>query len=692
MVYMRRHVNMSLNDPSDTAHLGILRFVQEQTGPFTVSNLLKRVKRDRLGPTDIGSVIQTLEATGLVFPYSADEYTPRWAYFEGGRFLVSLTEREITERVLVPGHRFMPFVQPDLAPAELLLARDDESRPLETETYLLPFDEALDFHALYGVENLSTIFAGMDPRNGALFRSSDPRKENVILRAYRLSSLPDKLPHNATLVFEIKDWRAGELSVSLFDADEEREHPVQRQNWTERLDRGFDRCFNYLGLTPRIAEQLAYAFFFAGPTAIQNPPMSVAQYLDQSDFVGFLRYGGSTRLWRQGEEISDEIFSAVPEGALSEDDPLEALLDELSHPFSAVMVEALLRNAVATETESLEEIVDSFFSPPYIEFESVQQEEALIAEIRSRYEEVRSNFESLSEAPKVPLRERILDLVLSLVSWIDEAEELQQLDQVGPETEARELRVAVERAESFLRVLNDMKEIPQDLLSDLVSELEKIEAVIETNQHVIDRYLVGDGYLDRNAPSDAEPGYTLGTIGDANSVYQLRVSLENVEPEIWRRILIPDNYTLEALHVVLQESMEWTNSHLHEFYANGATYGPPQFDTDLARNLVAESEHTVASVLGEDGVATYVYDLTSVWRHRIRVERRLPVESAAMLMRNGLAPRCIGGEHHGPPEDSGGPKGFQQMRTDGSLPVGYDAEEFEEESVNQRLAELEQRS
>lgn len=680
---------MSLNDRSDTTHHGIFRFVQEQTGPFTVGALLKRAKRDNLGPTDIGSLIQNLEATGLVFPYSADEYTPRWAFFEGGRFIISLTEREIAENVLVPGHRFMPFVHPELDPAALALVSDDDSNSLETQTYLLPFEEALQFHTLYGIENLTTIFAGMDPRNGSLVRSPDPREEKVILKAYDLSPLGDNLRENASLLLRIRDWREGVLSVTILDDDERRRHPIQAQDWIAHLDRGFDRCFNYLGLTPRIAEQLAYAYFFAGPMVLKNPPMSFARYLEQSDFVDFLRYGGSTRLWRRDEEISDEIFTAVPEGSLSEDDPLEELLDEISHPFTAVMVEALLRNAVATDTEGLEDILESFFSPPYVEFDSEGQADALMSEIRGRYEELQSSFDPLTDTPKVPLRERILDLVLSLATWIDEAEELQQLDQVGPETEARELRVAVERAESFLRVLNDIKEIPTDLLADLVSELEKIEAVIETNQHVIDRYLVTGVYLDRHRPSGSEPGYRLTRIGEATSVYQLRMSLQGVEPEIWRRFLIPDNYTLEALHVVVQESMDWTNSHLHELYAAGSSYGVPEFDSEMARNLLPEANYTLASVFGDEGRATYVYDLSDEWRHIIQVERRLPVENAAMLLRDGLAPRCIGGEFRGPPEDAGGPDGFQTMLAESKLPAGYDPENFDEEVVNARLAEIE---
>ena len=49
-------------------------------------------------------------------------------------------------------------------------------------------------------------------------------------------------------------------------------------------------------------------------------------------------------------------------------------------------------------------------------------------------------------------------------------------------------------------------------------------------------------------------------------VYQIKVSLEYIEPEIWRRFLVPASMTLDQLHKVLQIAFGWTNSHLHHFF------------------------------------------------------------------------------------------------------------------------------
>jgi hypothetical protein len=686
---------MSPDHRSDKRQRGILRYIGDRTAPFTLSEIIDHVKREKLGSADPGRLVQDLEATSLVFPLPDERFLPRWSFFEEGSFVVSLTDREVADRVLVPGHRFIPFVDPALDPS--LVTIETESGALHASTtYRLPFDDAVTFHSLYGVENLREVFTRMDRRNDSLFDAADPRKQKAILAAYEIPEDLGPLEPESLLRFTVVDWRKGTVRLAGLEREGGHVHPIRAQDWIERLDRGFHQCFNYLGLTAPISEQLAYGFFFAGALVLKNPPLSFASYLDRSDFTDYVWYGGKTRLWRQDEEISDEILSAFPENDLVKEDPLELALDELRHPLTAVMVEALIRNSLVTESESAESIIDTFFSYPYVEYESDEQEQTLRALLHERSQDIHENFREISELPKVPLRERILDLLLSLVNWLERAEDLNEPDAVGPQLEAREIRVAVERAESFLRVLNDIDEIPMDLLADLVAELEKIESVVKTNQHIIDTYLESGEYLHRYRPSAEEPGYRLERHGEATSVYQLRIALVGVQPEIWRRVLIPDNYALEALHVVIQESMGWTNSHLHEFYVGNDTYGVPEFDENTGRNLLPESDYALRDVAGEIEEFDYVYHLASEWRTRIRIERRAEVEDVKPLLRGVIAARCIGGERAGPPEDSGGPAEFlrrlsaqQEDPSSAQLPVGYDPDEFDEEEVNRRLSELE---
>ena len=51
------------------------------------------------------------------------------------------------------------------------------------------------------------------------------------------------------------------------------------------------------------------------------------------------------------------------------------------------------------------------------------------------------------------------------------------------------------------------------------------------------------------------------------NIYQLKITLRNVKPSIWRRLLVPGNLNLQRLHLVIQDAMGWENCHMHSFEA-----------------------------------------------------------------------------------------------------------------------------
>jgi hypothetical protein len=50
-----------------------------------------------------------------------------------------------------------------------------------------------------------------------------------------------------------------------------------------------------------------------------------------------------------------------------------------------------------------------------------------------------------------------------------------------------------------------------------------------------------------------------------DQVYQFKITLQKIRPLIWRRIQVPASYTFWDLHVAIQDSLGWTDTHLHEF-------------------------------------------------------------------------------------------------------------------------------
>ena len=61
-------------------------------------------------------------------------------------------------------------------------------------------------------------------------------------------------------------------------------------------------------------------------------------------------------------------------------------------------------------------------------------------------------------------------------------------------------------------------------------------------------------------------------------VYQLKITLIDIDPPIWRRIQVPSSIKLCCLHSALQVVMGWADSHLHQFEKDGKNWGVPEYD------------------------------------------------------------------------------------------------------------------
>ncbi|MBO0858669.1 MAG: plasmid pRiA4b ORF-3 family protein [Chloracidobacterium sp.] len=136
-------------------------------------------------------------------------------------------------------------------------------------------------------------------------------------------------------------------------------------------------------------------------------------------------------------------------------------------------------------------------------------------------------------------------------------------------------------------------------------------------------------------------------------IYQLKVTLDDIAPPIWRRFLIAGDTTLGDLHWILQLGMGWSHSHLHRFEIGDAEYSDPSFDLDEAGEFGNEFRSRLDRVVkGEGERFLYEYDFGDSWRHKIEVEKILQAAEGESY------PNLIGGERACPPEDCGGVRGY----------------------------------
>jgi hypothetical protein len=132
------------------------------------------------------------------------------------------------------------------------------------------------------------------------------------------------------------------------------------------------------------------------------------------------------------------------------------------------------------------------------------------------------------------------------------------------------------------------------------------------------------------------------------------IQLIGIEPVIWRRVLVRSNTKLDRLHQIIQVAMGWQNCHLHQFIVRGKTYG--QLDPDLDDESWPETEVSIDALLIDEGQSlVYEYDFGDGWEHRVTLEKILSSAGERVL------PHCVDGQRACPPEDVGGPHGYEEF-------------------------------
>jgi len=157
------------------------------------------------------------------------------------------------------------------------------------------------------------------------------------------------------------------------------------------------------------------------------------------------------------------------------------------------------------------------------------------------------------------------------------------------------------------------------------------------------------------------------------SIYQIKVTLNDSKPPIWRRVLVPDSISLHQLHTILQIVMGWTNSHLHQFIIDDEYYGEPEEEDGYSEELKNEKRHRLNQFVTRKGFKfIYEYDFGDSWEHTVHIEAILPIE------KGGKYPICLEGKRACPPEDIGGVWGYDDFLKTISNPKDPEYEEMME--------------
>jgi hypothetical protein len=137
-----------------------------------------------------------------------------------------------------------------------------------------------------------------------------------------------------------------------------------------------------------------------------------------------------------------------------------------------------------------------------------------------------------------------------------------------------------------------------------------------------------------------------------DTALRLRITLDGIDPPIWREAIFPRSFTLHELHRSIQVLFDWYDYHLYQFEIDGRHFEAPDQEAEGEDSTKARLKKLVTA---PGQVFQYTYDFGDDWLHLIEVV------DVSVRADPGWIPYVVGGARRGPIEDSGGVPGYERL-------------------------------
>ncbi|MGJ7439998.1 plasmid pRiA4b ORF-3 family protein [Aquipuribacter sp. MA13-6] len=170
--------------------------------------------------------------------------------------------------------------------------------------------------------------------------------------------------------------------------------------------------------------------------------------------------------------------------------------------------------------------------------------------------------------------------------------------------------------------------------------------------------------------------------------YRVRLELTDVSRPVTRTVELPSDVFLDEVSDVVQAAYGWLGYHLHRFatgdpFAPGAEVYLCPFEVDDGEDGLDARDVRLDELLASPGdTCRYAYDYGDGWEVELRL---LDVVAADA---DGPRVRCTTGEGAPPPEDSGGPGGYDDLVAERMTPDGlpFDPDAFDPQQVTRSMS------
>ena len=477
----------------------VVILLKKNAGKFSVADVIELLSvNDPEGK--IADRIQASLELDERFYYDEDNnFICKNKFFNGKSFVVTPSEREIDANILIPGHRFLPFVDGEIFPSEIELI--DKSNGAKIETVILrdSVQELIPFHILMGAEQISDFFVAESDENKNL-QSMKVGKDKIVLNVFDMKQFYKSVNFKSgdALLCKIKNYDKGIIEFQYLAGKDRQDKNIEKfvDNYSNAILRVIDRFSNYLELH----EQLGWGFYEGREDSLFGVKgASLDEFLSMTDDIEIAFDDGYAVFVRKmSGHIHDENCGCSGEHHHDSDDDdngdflpdgigiskgavnsIEDILIEIGSTLSLAEIDAYMLDCCSVNNREFHEVFARMFNKESLNYADEAQEMIFLNYLEDRFENLSSTYDPVADKDKMSLRSLILEITDSRNEFF---EYLKSSDVDENQTIEAELRKIAEASLHLSNILQLLNNPGYDLSED---EAEKMEASIEDMEIII---------------------------------------------------------------------------------------------------------------------------------------------------------------------------------------------------------------
>ena len=577
-------------------------------------------------------ISEFIENRRLAFRIEDRQWLSRKGYFENVPFVISPTKLELLNGILIPGHRCVPFANPNMLPQEYIFRWKGSLIPYTT-TEGDP-KEFYPYYCIFGEEYAPQYVASDNPENEAAFNDDpyeDPPEVSICTLDMRNIYRETSFVPGDHFVARLADWNKGIFTLERVGANDWTRQDLH--SWYEAAETGFNKSFSNLGPGISTEEQIAYAYWYGGKRMREIPAYSLEEFLyEKTETAEITPFGIETRLWYAGKEIPDlKGIEGLQPG--SDKTPAEIYFNSKRVPVSEYVIRAYVQDYFFRGDNNLAALIDRVI-PPAIFIEKNEfkfLEEYLSGEIM----ELKDDYSPFTDKLTGPIRQRVGELHTAVIT-------------LSADLEKEKIDSSWLPKHAFIilsQIQNHAAGVMEELDNDESHETIELEAMDNSIDSMIETYEDIKALIDEAVDSFKRNRFSLVRNRDNEEECEIQLGIGGTD--VWRRIIMPEDTSLNDLHKIIQNVFEWNNSDCNNFDCNNTE------DFRFSGNTVLDNSSLIGE-LGNRGLVEFIYEYGTNWTVKIIILTRHASSAVKFI-------RCVAGAGAAPPAEVRGPLRYKRM-------------------------------